>query len=112
LKSVWLFVHNVLLVGSPGAGKTLLAHAMPGILPEMSIEESLDVTRIYSVADQLPRQLSTDRRDESLPVWVLWRLAQALYLCAGSREKYQKRISGPLLDRIDIHIEVPHVDYE
>jgi len=54
LKSVWLFVHNILMVGSPGAGKTLLARAMPGILPEMSIEESLDVTRIYSVADQLP----------------------------------------------------------
>jgi magnesium chelatase family protein len=46
--------HNVLMVGSPGAGKTLLARAVPGILPEMSIEESLDVTRIYSVADQLP----------------------------------------------------------
>jgi len=42
------------MVGSPGAGKTLLARAMPGILSEMSIEESLDVTRIYSVADQLP----------------------------------------------------------
>jgi magnesium chelatase family protein len=42
------------MVGSPGAGKTLLARALPGILPEMSIEESLDVTRIYSVADQLP----------------------------------------------------------
>jgi len=55
LKSVWFFVHNVLIMtGSPGSGKTLLARAMPGILPEMSIEESLDVTRIYSVADQLP----------------------------------------------------------
>jgi magnesium chelatase family protein len=48
------FWHNMLMVGSPGAGKTLLARALPGILPEMSLEESLDVTRIYSVADQLP----------------------------------------------------------
>jgi magnesium chelatase family protein len=53
-KSVRSFVHNIFLVGSPGAGKTLLARAMPSILPEMSIDESLDVTRIYSVADQLP----------------------------------------------------------
>ena len=46
--------HNVLMAGSPGSGKTLLARAVPGILPEMSIEESRDVTRMYSVADQLP----------------------------------------------------------
>jgi magnesium chelatase family protein len=46
--------HNVMMIGSPGAGKTLLARAMPAILPRMSIEEALDVTRIYSVADQLP----------------------------------------------------------
>jgi len=42
------------MIGSPGSEKTLLARALPGILLEMSIEESLDVTRIYSVADQLP----------------------------------------------------------
>jgi magnesium chelatase family protein len=42
------------MIGPSGAGKTLLARALPGILPKMSIDEALDVTRIYSVADQLP----------------------------------------------------------
>ena len=46
--------HNVLMTGSPGAGKTLLARAMTSILPSMSLEESLEVTRIYSISDQLP----------------------------------------------------------
>jgi magnesium chelatase family protein len=184
--------HNCLLVGSPGAGKTLLARAMPGILPEMSIEESLDVTRIYSVADQLPagtpliryrpfraphhtishaglvgggnipkpgeislahrgvlfldefpefgtrvlevmrqpmedKVVTISRAKGSLTFSANFQLIAAMNPCPcgfyGDTQKpctcapavvtkYQKRISGPLLDRIDIHIEVPRVDYE
>src|SRR5512138_844850 len=184
--------HNVLMTGSPGSGKTLLARAMPGILPEMSIEESLDVTRIYSVADQLPvgtplirhrpfraphhtishaglvgggnipkpgeislahrgvlfldefpefgtrvlevmrqpmedKVVTISRAKGSLTFSANFQLIAAMNPCPcgwhGSNQKpctcapalvtkYQKRISGPLLDRIDIHIEVPCVDYE
>jgi magnesium chelatase family protein len=55
--------HNVLMVGSPGGGKTMLARRLPGILPPMSREESLEVTRIYSVAGLLGEDASliTDR---------------------------------------------------
>src|SRR5579859_6124122 len=45
--------HNVLMTGPPGAGKTLLARALPGILPPMTADETLEVTRIYSVAGVL-----------------------------------------------------------
>ena len=47
----------MILVGPPGAGKTPLARAMPGILPEMSIDEALDVTQIYPAADALPPEM-------------------------------------------------------
>ena len=49
--------HNLLMVGPAGAGKTLLARAMPSILPSMTPEEALMVTRIYSVAGLLPRDM-------------------------------------------------------
>jgi magnesium chelatase family protein len=184
--------HNMLLIGPPGSGKTLLARAMPGILPRMTIDEALDVTRIYSVADQLPpdvpliqnrpfraphhtishaglvgggnlphpgeislahrgvlfldefpefgmrvlevlRQPMEDkivtisRAQGSLTFPASFQLIAAMNpcpcgyygdpvkLCTCSNAvvtKYQKRISGPLLDRIDIHIEVPRVEYE
>ena len=46
--------HNLIFVGPPGCGKTMLASRVPGILPQLSIEESLDITRIYSAAGLLP----------------------------------------------------------
>ena len=48
------FGHNMLMGGPPGSGKTLLARSMPSILPLMTIDEALDVTRIYSASGLLP----------------------------------------------------------
>ena len=47
--------HNLVMVGPPGTGKSLLARCLPGILPPLTLEEALEVTRIYSVAGLLPK---------------------------------------------------------
>jgi len=184
--------HNLIMAGPPGAGKTLLARTLPSILPSMTFEEALDVTRIYSVADRLPpdtrlihtrpfraphhtishaglvgggnwprpgeislshrgvlfldelpefgrqvlevmrqpmedKVVTISRARGSLSFPANFMLVAAMNPCPcgyfGDAERtcscspaavtrYQKRISGPLLDRIDIHVEVPRVDFE
>jgi len=185
-------VHNMLMIGPPGAGKTLMARAMPGILPLLALEEALEVTRIYSVADMLPpntpliqqrpfraphhtisnaglvggghwprpgeislahrgvlfldempefnskvlevmrqpmedKLVTISRAQGSLTFPANFMLIAAMNPCpcgyygdperactcpTGIIQRYRKRISGPLLDRIDIHIEVPRVPFE
>lgn len=184
--------HNVRMVGPPGAGKSLLSRAMPTILPALTFEEALEVTRIYSVSDMLlsnqplvtqrpfqsphhtissagligggsipkPGAVSLSHRgvlflDEinEFPTRILELLRQPLedrvvtisrakqtltfpanflliaahnpcpcgyygdmsHQCSCTPtmiQRYQAKLSGPLLDRIDIHVDVPRVEYD
>jgi magnesium chelatase family protein len=75
--------HNVVMVGPPGAEKTLLARATPTILPSMTMEESLEVTKIYSVAGMLPADTPLIR---NRPFRALHHTISHAWLVGGSRQ--------------------------
>lgn len=184
--------HNIFLMGSPGGGKTLLSRSLPTILPRMTKEEILEVTRIYSVAGFLPKEkpiiserpfrsphhssssvaligggsrvkpgeitlahrgvlfldefpefhrdviealrqpmedgvVQVSRAEETIIFPARFTLVAAANPCpcgylndpqkactctSGQITRYRRKISGPILDRIDIKIDVPRISFE
>lgn len=184
--------HNLLVIGAPGAGKSMLAKRIPGIMPPMILEEAIETTKIHSVCglldgrhnfvavrpfraphhtisdvgllggstnptpgevslahhgvlfmDELPEfkrptlevlrqpledgRVTISRAAGSLTFPADIMLVAAMNPCPcgfyghpkrecrcahGQIERYRQRVSGPLLDRIDIHVEAPPVDYD